>query len=116
MHVRHGKLITPDLQSSVLESITREALLVLAREQLGMQVEERIVDRTELYTADEVFICGTAAEITPIVAIDKFDIGTGKPGEVTRELEKVFNAALRGTSDDYREWRTPVGARATVSA
>ncbi len=116
MHVRGGKLITPDLQSSVLESITREALIVLAREQLGLIVEERRVDRTELYVADEVFICGTAAEVTPIVSIDHYAIGSGKIGPVTAELDRVYNSVLRGTESSYQSWRTPVGVRSKVTA
>jgi branched-chain amino acid aminotransferase len=116
MHIRDGRLITPDLSSSVLESITRDALLVLAREVLGIPVEERQVDRTELYTADEVFICGTAAEITPVVAIDKYDIGSGEAGPVTTELERLFQAVLRGKESRFVHWRTPVGVRAAVSA
>jgi branched-chain amino acid aminotransferase len=114
--VRDGRLITPDLQSSVLESITRDALIVLAREQLGLQVEERNVDRTELYLADEVFLCGTAAEITPIVSIDRYPIGNGEIGPITRDLERVFDSALRGTDGSFADWRTPVGIRAAVGA
>jgi branched-chain amino acid aminotransferase len=116
MHVRGGKLVTPDLQSSVLESITREALIVLAREQLGLIVEERPVDRTELYVADEVFICGTAAEITPIVSIDHYAVGNGKIGPITAQLDRLYNAVLRGAEGNYLEWRTPVGVRSKVSA
>lgn len=113
-HVRDGRLITPDLQSSVLESITRDALIVLAREQLGLEVEERNVDRTELYVADEVFLCGTAAEISPVVSIDRYPIGNGEIGPVTRELERVFDTVLRGLDGSYAEWRTPAGARTAV--
>jgi branched-chain amino acid aminotransferase len=114
MHVRDGKLITPDLQSSVLESITRESLMVLAREVLGLTVEERPVDRTELYVADEVFICGTAAEVSPVTSIDHYAIGSGQIGPITRELGRVYEAALRGTTEDYAVWRTPVGVRAAA--
>lgn len=113
--VRDGKLITPDLQSSVLESITRDALLTLAREELGLVVEERAVDRTELYLADEVFVCGTAAEITPVVSIDKYDVGSGEIGNVTRELERVFRRVLRGQEQRYDGWRTAVGVRSAVA-
>lgn len=113
-HVRDGKLITPDLQSSVLESITRDALIVLAKEQLGLEVEERNVDRTELYVADEVFLCGTAAEISPVVSIDRYQIGDGQVGPITKELERVFENALRGTDEIYPAWRTPVGVRSAV--
>ena len=82
--------------SGILESITRDALMVLAREVLGFEVVEREVDRTELYLADEVFTCGTAAEITPIVNVDKYAIGNGEIGPVTRALEGAFDDVLRG--------------------
>ena len=116
MLVRDGKLITPDLTQSVLESITRDALIVLAREGLGLQVEERAVDRTELYLADEVFLCGTAAEITPVVSVDRYPVGTGELGPVTRELERLFEDALRGRTADYAAWRIPIGVAAPVEA
>jgi branched-chain amino acid aminotransferase len=107
--VRDGVLITPDTTSGILESITRDALLILAREALGLSVVERDVDRTELYLADEVFTCGTAAEITPVVAIDHYPIGDGSIGPVTRRLEQVFHDVLRGREERYEHWRTPVG-------
>ena len=116
MMVRDGKLITPDVTSSILESITRDALITLARDELGVEVIERQVDRTELYLADEVFTCGTAAEITPIVAIDKYDIGTGQPGALTSALDRLFLDVLRGREDRYARWRTPVGVAAAVPA
>lgn len=116
MFVRDGRLVTPDVTSSILESITRDALMVLAREVLGIEVVERPVDRTELYLADEVFTCGTAAEITPVVSIDKYDIGGGGPGPVTAELERVFHDVLRGREPRFAHWRTPVGVAAAVPA
>ena len=116
MFMRDGKLITPDLTSGILESITRDALLTLARDVVGISVEERVVDRTELYLADEVFLCGTAAEISPIVTVDKYPVGTGAIGPVTRELERVFEASLRGTDGSYADWRTPVGFASRVLA
>ena len=116
MLVRDGRLITPDVTSSILESITRDALLTLAREALGIEVVERQVDRTEMYLADEVFVCGTAAEITPVVSIDKLAVGTGHPGPITRELESVFHDVVRGREDRYAHWRTPVGVAAAVPA
>ena len=115
MLVRDGRLITPDVTSSILESITRDALMVLAREVLGLEVVERQVDRTELYLADEVFTCGTAAEITPIVGVDKYDVGSGEIGPVTRELEQVFHDVLRGREERYAGWRTPVGVTAAAA-
>lgn len=116
MHVVGGKLITPDVTSSILESITRDALLVLAREVLGLEVVERAVDRTELYLADEVFICGTAAELTPITEIDKYTIGDGRPGPISQQLEHVFHEVLRGQDPRYRHWSTPVHATAAALA
>ncbi len=115
MLVRDGVVVTPDLGSSVLESITRDALIAIARESLGLRVEERQVDRTELYLADEVFLCGTAAEITPVVSVDKYDVGSGEIGPVTRRLEGLLGAALRGTTEGYAAWRTPVGVAAAVA-
>lgn len=116
MMVAGGKLITPDVTSSILESITRDALMVLAREALGLEVIERAVDRTELYMADEVFVCGTAAEITPITMIDQYSIGTGKIGPVTQRLEQVFHAVLRGQDDRYAHWLTSVQVAAPALA
>ena len=89
---------------------------MLAREELGLSIEERVVDRTELYVADEVFLCGTAAEITPIVSVDKYAVGDGAIGPVTRELERVFEASLRATEPRYDHWRSPVGLGARVPA
>ncbi len=111
MFVRDGRLVTPDLTSSVLESITRDALVVMARDGLGIEVEERQVDRTELYLADEVFLCGTAAEISPVVEIDRLPVGDGKVGPVTTSLERLFEDVLRGREPRFEDWRTPVGLR-----
>lgn len=115
MLVRDGKLITPDPTSSILESITRDALLTLAHDVLGLDVVERVVDRTELYIADEVFLCGTAAEITPIISVDKYEVGTGEIGPVTRRLEKVFHDVLLGNEARYERWRTPVPVKQTAA-
>lgn len=109
MLVRDGKLITPDLTSSVLESITRDALITLAKETIGILVEERPVDRTEFYVGDEAFLCGTAAEVTPVVELDHYAIGDGKIGPITRKLQAAYEAALRGTDGSYSDWRTPAG-------
>lgn len=114
MLVKDGVLITPDVTSSILESITRDALMVLTRDVLGMPVVERPVDRTELYLADEVFTCGTAAEISPIVSVDKYPVGSGEIGPVTRELERVFDDVLRGGEGRYAHWRTPVRSAVAV--
>jgi branched-chain amino acid aminotransferase len=114
--VTDGQLITPDIGSGILESITRDALIVLAREVLGLEVVEREVDRTELYLADEVFTCGTAAEITPIVSIDHYAVGDGTIGPVTQALEAAFEDVLRGRERRYASWRTPVPVAAAALA
>jgi branched-chain amino acid aminotransferase len=108
MLVSGNQIVTPDVSSGILESITRDALIVLIREVLGLEVVERHVDRTELYLADEVFTCGTAAEVTPVVAIDKYTVGNGEIGPVTRALESAFDDVLRGRDARYAHWRTPV--------
>ena len=108
MLVSRDQVITPDIGSGILESITRDALIVLAREVLGLEVVERQVDRTELYLADEIFTCGTAAEVSPVVAVDKYTVGNGEIGPVTRALESAFSDVLRGSDARYAHWRTPV--------
>jgi branched-chain amino acid aminotransferase len=108
--VSHGQLITPPTTSSVLESITRDTLMVLARE-AGMTVVERLVDRTELYLADEVFLCGSAAEISPIVSVDGYVLGNGHPGPVTITLLRAYLAVASGDNADHSEWRTLVHSR-----
>ncbi len=107
--VRGGALFTPDLSSGILESITRDSVLRIARELLGLRVEERTVDRTEAYLADEAFYCGTAAEITPIAAIDHHELRGGVPGTVTQQLRDAYHGLVRGTDPRFPEWRTPVG-------
>jgi branched-chain amino acid aminotransferase len=114
--VRDGVMVTPDLTSSVLESITRDALLTLAREVLEIPVVERPVDRTELYMADEIFLCGTAAEISPVVEVDRYQVGTGRIGPVTASLEAVFDDVLRGRDSRFAHWRTPVGVQSAIPA
>jgi branched-chain amino acid aminotransferase len=94
-----------------LESITRDTLIALARK-VGMKVIERPVDRTELYLADEVFLCGSAAEVSPIVSVDGYVLGNGLPGTVTVNLLKAYLAVASGDNPDHSEWRTLVNSRA----
>ena len=107
MFVKNGKLITPDAASGILESITRDALMTMARD-MGIEVVERQVDRTELYTADELFLCGTAFEITVLNEIDRYTVGNGETGPITAQLEKDLLAIFRGTNAKYDFWITPV--------
>jgi branched-chain amino acid aminotransferase len=106
--VKSGKLITPSVTDNILEGITRKRLMSVARERLEIPVEERQIDRTELYNADEVFLCGTGAQISPVVEIDRRAIGTGRPGPITRQLHDIYFDAVRGRVDAYRDWLTPV--------
>jgi branched-chain amino acid aminotransferase len=114
MMVRDGKLITPDITQSILESITREAIMELARDEMGLEVVERAIDRTELYISDEVFMCGTAFEITPINSVDRYTVGDGEIGPITRRLEELLDDSFRGTTGIRPEWRTAVGVKKTV--
>jgi branched-chain amino acid aminotransferase len=106
--VKNGVLITPPVTDNILEGITRRRLLEIAREDLGIETLERSIDRTELYTADEVFLCGTGAQISPVIEIDRRAIGTGRPGQITRDLSRTYFDAVRGRLPAYRDWLTPV--------
>jgi branched-chain amino acid aminotransferase len=104
--VRRGVIATPE-RTAILEGITRDTVMVLARDR-GMEVQERRITRDELYCADEVFITGTAAEITPVVELDSRSLGAGEPGPVTAGLQAAFVAAVTGEDPRHRDWITPV--------
>lgn len=106
--VKNGHLITPHLTDSVLESITRDTIIQLAKHELGLKVEERTIDRTELYLADEAFLCGSAMEITPIYSIDKYKIGTGEQGQLTKKLHLLYLDCVSGKVPDRKVWVTPI--------
>jgi branched-chain amino acid aminotransferase len=108
MIVRDGKIITPSVTSGILESITRDTVLKLGRDFLHVETVEREVDRTELYVADEAFLCGTGAEITPLGSIDRFTLGDGKMGGLTEQIENLYHNLVRGIDQRYGEWRTQV--------
>lgn len=112
--VRDRTLVTPPLSASVLESITRDTLLELATSVLHYWVEVRPIDRTELYICDEAFLCGSAAELTPILKVDGYVVGNGTPGPMTRELHQTYLQAAEGRIDQYRHWVTPVLTWAAV--
>jgi branched-chain amino acid aminotransferase len=111
--IRDGKIHTPSMANSILDGINRKAAIQIARD-LGYDVIERDIARSELYLADEIFLTGTAAELTPVREIDDHAIGTGKPGAITREIQKVFEDALHGRAPQYREWLDPVPVTAKV--
>lgn len=106
--VRNSKLITPTITSGILESITRDTLIKLAINDLNIEVEERDVDRTEVYIADEAFFCGSGAEITPIVSVDRHQLGNGMVGTLTLKLRNYYLDMTRGKVNKYASWLTPV--------
>jgi len=108
--VRRGELVSPPSTEDNLDGITRRSLIELARDALSWPVIERTISRTELYVAEEVFLCGTAAELTPVTRIDHRWIGTGRVGERTRALGACFRAAARGDDERWSSWTTPVWA------
>ena len=110
--VRRGKLYTPPTSAGVLAGITRDSVLALAAD-LGLAVEERDLPREALYTSDEIFMTGTAAEITPVRSVDRKPVGSGKPGPITRALQQAFFGLFDGSTPDRRAWLTPVAAPAT---
>ena len=114
--IRGGVAVTPSITSGILESITRDAVIRLLREELGLAVEERDVDRSELYAADEAFFCGTAWEVTPITSVDRLPVGDGKVGALTRRLQALYFAVVKGESALHPEWRTPVYGAASARA
>lgn len=109
--VRDGKLITPTPADNVLEGITAKSVIELATNELGVQLVQREIDRTELYIADEVFMTGTAAHLTPVVEVDRRSVGTGRPGPITSKLSELFYDCIRGKSEKYQNWCTPARAR-----
>jgi branched-chain amino acid aminotransferase len=113
--VRDGKLITPDNSDDILEGITRNTIVDLARDELGVETDMRHVGRTELYTADECFLCGTGAEITPVTKIDHREVGNGQVGELTERLREVFFEVVRSRRPKYRHWLYPVTAKERVA-
>src|SRR5579864_9099852 len=106
--LRNGKLSTPALSEDILEGITRNALIDMVRDEFGMNVEERRIDRTELYAADEIFMCGTGVQVTPVSSVDRRLVGSGKPGPFSMKLQALYLSACRGENEKYRDWVTPV--------
>lgn len=102
--VKKGELVTPLFTDAVLESITRDTVVKLA-EYLGIRVVERTIDRTELYTCDEAFLCGSAMEITPIISIDRYEIGYG---EITQKIHKAYLDIAKGKVVEFKDWVTPI--------
>ena len=103
--LRNGNLITPNITSGILESITRDSILEISKK-IKLKTETRDVDRTELYIADEIFYCGTGQEIMPILSVDKMLAGDGTPGKITKLLQHEFTEIVRGNNSNFENWIT----------
>lgn len=101
--VQKGTLVTPDNSTDLLEGITRDTIFKLA-DKLGMRVEQKTIDRSELYLADEIFLCGSSVNITPVVEIDHRQIGDGSIGATTKQLSNAYKQSGRGTSNNFTQW------------
>jgi branched-chain amino acid aminotransferase len=106
--VRKGKLITPSVTENVLEGITRDSIMELARRELGIEVIERPIDRSELYICDELFFSGTAVGLSPVTQVNHRMVKDGKIGTITRGLQQLYFDATRGHLPTYSNWLTPV--------
>jgi branched-chain amino acid aminotransferase len=106
--VKNGKLFTPSPEDSILIGITRDTVMKLAANELGIETVEKSISLNELYDADECFLTGTAAHITPVAEVENKKIGTGKPGAVTCKLQKLYFDVIKGNNSKYIDWCTPV--------
>lgn len=106
--VLNGDLITPPRSDSILVGITRNTVIELAQKELGLKVIERPIARTELYVADEIFFCGTGAQVAPVKSIDRRIIGNGEPGPITKQLQKIYFDVVLGENEKYLHWCTIV--------
>lgn len=106
--VRGGELVTPGVEDDILEGVTRAAMMQLAKQELGLVTQVRSMDRSELYVAEEVFLCGTGAQISPVTSIDHRSVGTGEVGPITRRLTELYFEAVRGRLPAYMDWLTPI--------
>lgn len=106
--LRRGKLITPPVTDNILEGITRWTVMTLAKKELGVEVVERSIDRTEIFLADELFMTGTAAQVTAITQVDHRPVGGGEMGPLTTKLRQLYDDVVRGRMAAYRQWNAPV--------
>jgi branched-chain amino acid aminotransferase len=106
--LRNGVAITPPVTDNILEGIVRRTIMILLREEMGIEVVERPVDRTELFLAEEVFMCGTGVQISAVTKIDHRPVGSGNLGPVVKQLREIFFNVVRGRVTKYRSWCVPV--------
>jgi branched-chain amino acid aminotransferase len=106
--VRNGHLITPPVTSNILEGITRDTVIELAREEMGLETVERSIDRSEIYVCDEAFLSGTGVQIAAITQVEHRPIGTGTIGPVVTRLRELYFGVVKDNNPKYRHWCTPV--------
>ncbi len=106
--IQNGKLVTTMKTDNILVGVTRNTIIELAKDVLGLEVEERAIDRTELYISDEAFYCGTGAQVSPIVEIDHRKLGDGNVGPIAKELQKLYFDVVKGKVPKYKKWCMPV--------
>ena len=106
--IKDGVVVTPPVTDDILEGVTRNLLIGMVKEELGLRVQERSIDRTELYTCDELLLCGTGAQVSPVIEVDWRQIGDGRVGEITQELQNMYFGAVRGELPNYEGWSIPV--------
>jgi branched-chain amino acid aminotransferase len=106
--VKNGVIVTPSISENILDSITRDTVIHIAKDQLHIEVQERRINKTELYICDEAFLCGTAMEITPIFSVDKYLINDGKIGKITNLLQMLYVDIVRNNKCLYPDWLTPI--------
>ncbi len=114
--MRDGTLFTPPITDNILEGITRRTVMELAEQELGLKVVARSIDRTEVYICDELFMTGTAAQVTAITRVDHRPVADGKMGPVTAKLRKLYDDAVRGKLKKYRRWNYPVYEKMVVKS
>ena len=105
---KDGVFVTPPVTDDILEGVTRQLLIDVIKDELKKEVLERSIDRTELYTCEELLLCGTGAQISPVIEVDRRPVGDGKVGEFTQELQSIYFGAVRGETPKYKDWTIPV--------
>jgi branched-chain amino acid aminotransferase len=105
--VRDGVMLTPPVSDDILEGITRKAMIQLATD-AGLPVEVRSIDRSELYVADEVLLCGTGVQVSPVIEVDHRPVGSGAVGPIAADLRRRYFDAVRGRDPRYANWLTPI--------
>ena len=113
--IKNGRIMTPPATSSILSGLTRDAVIKLAA-RLGLTVEEKAIPREALYLADEIFFTGTAAEVTPIRSVDRIEIGSGRRGPITKQLQDAFFGLFSGATEDSDGWLEAVGGESVAAA